>query len=76
MVANVEGLVVVVGILVINKSDTVLLGIVDDIGQQQIIVAEHDRTAHTTKLSLQQCIFFLQSALWRDQLQEPEKMVS
>jgi len=68
MVANIKGLIVVVGILIINKSDSLLLGIVDDIGQQQIIVAENNWTAHTAKLSFQQCILFLQSALWRDQL--------
>lgn len=68
MVANIKGLIVVVGILIINKSDGLLLGIVDDIGQQQIIVAENNWTAHTAELSFQQCIFFLQSALWRDQL--------
>lgn len=68
MVANIKGLIVVAGIFIINKSDSVLLGIVDDIGQQQIIVAENNRTAHTAQLSLQQCILFLQPALWRDQL--------
>jgi hypothetical protein len=31
-------------------------------------VAENNRTAHTAQLSLQQCILFLQPALWRDQL--------
>jgi len=68
MVANIKGLIVVVGILIIDKSDSILLSIVDDIGQQQIIVAEHNWTAHTAKLSFQQCILFLQPALRRDQL--------
>lgn len=68
MVANIKGLIVVVGIFIINKSDSILLGIVDDIGQQQIIVAENNWTAYTAELSFQQCILFLQSALWRDQL--------
>lgn len=67
VVANIEGLIVVVGIFVINKGDNVLLGIVDDIGQQQIIVAEHNWTAHTAELSLQLCILFLQLVLWRNQ---------
>lgn len=66
MVANIKGLIVVVGILIINKSDSILLSIVDDIGQQQIIVAENNWTARSAELSFQQCILFLQSALGRD----------
>jgi len=68
MVANIKGLIVVIGILIIDKSDSFLLSIVDDIGQQQIIVAENNWTAHTAELSFQHCVLFLQSALWRDQL--------
>jgi hypothetical protein len=50
VVAYVKGLIVIVGIFIINKGDSVLLGIVDDIGQQQIVVAEHNWTVHTAKL--------------------------
>jgi hypothetical protein len=76
VVANVEGLIVVVGIFVIDEGDGALLGVVDDVGQQEIIVAEDNWAADIAQLSLQQCVLFLQLALRRYQLQEPAKSLS
>jgi len=50
VIANVKGLEIVVGILVVDKVDGFQALCVDDIAQQKVVVGEDNRTVQSLKV--------------------------